>query len=300
MHREADDAPVSAGQAHAMGMGAPPIGNLGATNFVPNQLPSMGMGVGVPNVASSVVSSGSGQGHVALTPGGGTVTPTGNHLSPVQPVLSSRSESIASLGGHASPPLNDVGNISNQANVMTNVSSVMAAASSLAPVPGVMAGGDGVGYFAGMWNGYANARPSSSGMQQAYQQQPQVASMPQPLFDWPSAGGSGMPSAVLTTTADGSLAIDAPQAPNALADDFWNDLSASFSAGNLCFNPASRVLFLNSDTPMRQGVSLAEIYARVVESWLVGLPGPTRDYARARILALHDSNSTSAIVRGSC
>jgi hypothetical protein len=51
------------------------------------------------------------------------------------------------------------------------------------------------------------------------------------------------------------------------------------------------VLFHNTHKPMRQGVSLAEIYARVVESWLVGLPGPTRDYARARILALHDSNS---------
>jgi hypothetical protein len=54
---------------------------------------------------------------------------------------------------------------------------------------------------------------------------------------------------------------------------------------------------------MRRGVSLAEICkhfveiaidnadARVVESWLVGLPSVTRDYARARILALNDSNS---------
>lgn len=177
-----------------------------------------------------------------------------------------------------------------------------------------------VGYFASMWNGSLTGRPSSSTgaststsgsmLHQTPQdaaQQPHPPStlfsspFAQPLFDWPGAG-SGMPSAVLTTTADGCLAIDAPQASNPLVDgglqDFWNDLSASFSGnangasgGQFSFNPASRVLFLNSDKPMRQGVSLAEIYARVVESWLVGLPGPTRDYARARILALHDSNS---------
>ncbi|MDA4809421.1 hypothetical protein NY486_26605, partial [Enterobacter hormaechei] len=51
------------------------------------------------------------------------------------------------------------------------------------------------------------------------------------------------------------------------------------------------MLFLSSDRPMRQGVSLAEIYARVVDSWLVGLTEHKRDYARARILALNDTNS---------
>lgn len=129
------------------------------------------------------------------------------------------------------------------------------------------------------WNGYLNpgdTRPWSGGT---------------PLFDWPSQIGT--PSAVLTHNSDGTLAIEeASQAVDTSLADFWNDLSATFSTGeNAAFNPSSRVIFLNSDKPMRQGVSLAEIYARVVESWLVGLPGPTRDYARARILALNDSNS---------
>jgi hypothetical protein len=154
---------------------------------------------------------------------------------------------------------------------MTSVSAVMAAASTLSSGA---AGGDGVGYLSSLWNGMMNPRPT-----QQYNAQP--------LFDWPPAAG-GMPSAVLTTTADGSLAIDTPQTQLGDMQDFWDDISASWSGA---LNPASRVLFLNSDKPMRQGVSLAEIYARVVESWLVGLPGPTRDYARARILALHDSNS---------
>lgn len=58
------------------------------------------------------------------------------------------------------------------------------------------------------------------------------------------------------------------------------------------------------ERPMRQGVSLAEICAsttaqsvqvelmpdaRVVESWLVGLPSTSREYARARIMALNDN-----------
>jgi hypothetical protein len=34
----------------------------------------------------------------------------------------------------------------------------------------------------------------------------------------------------------------------------------------------------------------------VVESWLVGLPSTARDYARARIMALNDTNSTSHLL----
>ncbi|BEI84923.1 hypothetical protein CcaverHIS002_0503240 [Cutaneotrichosporon cavernicola] len=77
--------------------------------------------------------------------------------------------------------------------------------------------------------------------------------------------------------------------PQTTEQAFWDEIGANWSN---VLDPASRVF--NSDKPMRWGVSLAEIYARVVESWLVGLPGPTRDYARTRILALHDSNSRSA------
>jgi hypothetical protein len=149
---------------------------------------------------------------------------------------------------------------------------------------------DSLPHFAGLWNGFLDPTDASRPFQ-GYQ----------PLFDWPAGNqGNGMPSAVLTTCPDGSLAIDAPAPPQQLSMDpsvaeFWNDLSANFNPSPTgqqpVFNPGSRVLFLNSDRPMRQGVSLAEIYARVVESWLVGLPGQTREYARARILALHDKNS---------
>ena len=38
------------------------------------------------------------------------------------------------------------------------------------------------------------------------------------------------------------------------------------------------------------------IDARVVESWLVGLPSTARDYARARIMALNDTNSMFRLV----
>lgn len=144
----------------------------------------------------------------------------------------------------------------------------------------------------GVWNGYL-AQADAARPFPGYQ----------PLFDWPAGSQNGMPSAVLTTCADGSLTIEAPPPMQPVNMDsgstqFWNDLGDDFPSTSgqplpPAFNAASRVLFLNRDRPMRQGVSLAEIYARVVESWFVGLPAHTREYARARILALNDSNSES-------
>ncbi|OCF42363.1 hypothetical protein I317_03869 [Kwoniella heveanensis CBS 569] len=130
---------------------------------------------------------------------------------------------------------------------------------------------------------------------------------PQPLYDWPGSFATH-PSAFLTTGTDGTLAIDSFTWNTGSANNMWNDFAKSFgamdqseandgSASSHQLNSNSRVLFLNSEKPMRQGVSLAEIYARVVESWLVGIPSTTRDWARARILALNDNNSVMRNVR---
>ncbi|WVQ84173.1 hypothetical protein IAT38_006320 [Cryptococcus sp. DSM 104549] len=135
---------------------------------------------------------------------------------------------------------------------------------------------------------------------------------PQPLYNWPAnfAHNHNQPSAFLTSNMDGTLAIDpAPfnWGSNTSPGDQWEDFALTFpspengsaggKAGNHQFNSGSRVLFLSGEKPMRQGVSLAEIYARVVESWLVGIPSTTRDYARARILALNDNSSVMRNVR---
>ncbi|WRT64917.1 uncharacterized protein IL334_001856 [Kwoniella shivajii] len=134
---------------------------------------------------------------------------------------------------------------------------------------------------------------------------------PQPLYNWPGQF-STQPSAFLTTNNDGTLAIDSTPFNwnDQSTNDMWNELAASFAAASSegtnktnshplppQLNANSRVLFLNSERPTRQGVSLAEIYARVVESWLVGIPSTTRDYARARILAQNDNNSVMRNVR---
>ncbi|OCF58969.1 hypothetical protein L486_03466 [Kwoniella mangroviensis CBS 10435] len=132
----------------------------------------------------------------------------------------------------------------------------------------------------------------------------------QPLYNWPGQFAT-QPSAFLTTNIDGSLAIDSQPFlwNNQTTNDFLNDFTAPFTTSvnnDSCkqavnhhyqLNANSRVLFLNTEKPTRQGVSLAEIYARVVESWLVGIPSTTRDYARARILALNDNNSVMRNVR---
>ncbi|WWC67807.1 uncharacterized protein I206_101721 [Kwoniella pini CBS 10737] len=136
---------------------------------------------------------------------------------------------------------------------------------------------------------------------------PSVNHNPQPLYNWPGQFAT-QPSAFLTTNNDGSLAIDSQPFiwDDHSTSDIWNDFAASFTNidnssvkenHNHQLNANSRVLFLNTDKPTRQGVSLAEIYARVVESWLVGIPSTTRDYARARILALNDNNSVMRNVR---
>ncbi|KAI5481172.1 hypothetical protein MNV49_005607 [Pseudohyphozyma bogoriensis] len=49
--------------------------------------------------------------------------------------------------------------------------------------------------------------------------------------------------------------------------------------------------------PTRQGVSLGDIYTRVVESWLVGLPPATRAQARGRIASLHKRDGALRAVR---
>nr|XP_031858163.1 uncharacterized protein CI109_006405 [Kwoniella shandongensis]KAA5525235.1 hypothetical protein CI109_006405 [Kwoniella shandongensis] len=149
----------------------------------------------------------------------------------------------------------------------------------------------------------------------------------------PSAYISTNPDGTLaldSTTLSWNTTIANPQTAHDHAiNDMWNDLEMSFVTsphtqlngnGNSTFNGQhtsgingngngigggnipqlnsnSRVVFLNSEKPTRQGVSLAEIYARVVESWLVGIPSTTRDYARARILALNDNNSVMRNVR---
>ncbi|WWC59396.1 uncharacterized protein I303_101951 [Kwoniella dejecticola CBS 10117] len=136
---------------------------------------------------------------------------------------------------------------------------------------------------------------------------PALNNNPQPLYNWPGQFAT-QPSAFLTTNNDGSLAIDSQPFvwDDQSTSDIWNDFAASFTNTdntnlkqnhNHQLNANSRVLFLNTEKPTRQGVSLAEIYARVVESWLVGIPSTTRDYARARILALNDSNSVMRNVR---
>ncbi|WWD00421.1 hypothetical protein V866_007334 [Kwoniella sp. B9012] len=136
------------------------------------------------------------------------------------------------------------------------------------------------------------------------------SSNPQPLYNWPGQFAT-QPSAFLTTNIDGSLAIDSQPFlwNNQTTNDFLNDFTAPFTTSvnndsskqtvnhHHQLNANSRVLFLNTEKPTRQGVSLAEIYARVVESWLVGIPSTTRDYARARILALNDNNSVMRNVR---
>ncbi|RSH90505.1 hypothetical protein EHS25_001110 [Saitozyma podzolica] len=139
----------------------------------------------------------------------------------------------------------------------------------------------------------------------------QIPLPPQPLWDWPVASAAG-PSAYLTTTPNGSLAIDSTpmlwSTDSTETTKLWDDIDMLFNPGtdahfatSLEPQPAlssgSRVLLLSGDKPMRRGVSLAEIYARVVESWLVGLPGPTRDFARARILAMNDNNTVLRAVR---
>ncbi|KAK8846865.1 hypothetical protein IAR55_005955 [Kwoniella newhampshirensis] len=147
----------------------------------------------------------------------------------------------------------------------------------------------------------------------------------QPSYDWTSSLTQSSVSATttaaqlsahLTTNTDGSLAIDSATLTWNTTDDMWSDLGLSFvqsphqTNGNAHHSSSaaagcggggtggnSRLVFINSKEPMRQGVSLAEIYARVVESWLVGIPSTTRDYARARILALNDNNSVMRNVR---
>ena len=128
------------------------------------------------------------------------------------------------------------------------------------------------------------------------------------------------PSAHLTTFSDGSIAIDSTpfnwngtlegETTN-IFDDFDHlfepppQAQTPHPPGNQ-LNGQSRVLFLNGKQPIRHGVSLAEICerrahktlvartnltdARVVESWLVGLPSAARDYARARIMALNNDS----------
>jgi hypothetical protein len=150
---------------------------------------------------------------------------------------------------------------------------------------------------------------------------PSTAPLATPLasqqqFDWLKDGNSE-PFAFLNANFDGSLNVDSvPQQWN--QSSFWDDFG-SFLVPQSNMSPfdassavplESRLLFVPgaADNPMRRGVSLAEICtsaqlhlpstailisidARVVESWLVGLPSTARDYARARIMALNDTNS---------
>jgi hypothetical protein len=150
----------------------------------------------------------------------------------------------------------------------------------------------------------------------------------QGLYDWTTNPYLSNPSSLLTQCPDGSLAIDATAfgwngqlEPS--TTDLWDDFDHILSTAGQDSTPAghshahtanqSRVLFLNNERPMRQGVSLAEICewighsenkiklmadARVVESWLVGLPPRVRDFARARIMALNDNKGlhTSAVI----
>ena len=96
----------------------------------------------------------------------------------------------------------------------------------------------------------------------------------QGLYDWPTNPFLSNPSSLLTTCPDGSLAIDATAfgwngqlEPS--TTDLWDDFDHIFSTAGQESTPAghshahavnhSRVLFLNNERPMRQGVSLAEI-----------------------------------------
>lgn len=212
-------------------------------------------------------------------------------LSPTSILQPSRSSSVTSAGMSTSPlaptgPL--VGRppehqMSNGVNNINVVPHNHAPNPHFTPTPNA----DGITHFTTMWNGFLTPADANRPLQQGFTQ---------PLFDWPASSQTA-PSALLTANPDGSIAIDPASQPlntDHTVSELWTDLSASFtpnSSSQPPIHPSSRVLILNSDRPMRQGVSLAEIYARVVESWLVGLPRPTRDYARARILAVNDSNS---------
>jgi hypothetical protein len=101
----------------------------------------------------------------------------------------------------------------------------------------------------------------------------QIPLPPQPLWDWPVASAAG-PSAYLTTTPNGSLAIDSTpmlwSTDSTETTKLWDDIDMLFNPGtdahfatSLEPQPAlssgSRVLLLSGDKPMRRGVSLAEI-----------------------------------------
>ncbi|WVQ74125.1 hypothetical protein IAR50_003716 [Cryptococcus sp. DSM 104548] len=103
------------------------------------------------------------------------------------------------------------------------------------------------------------------------------------IFGGGVAGGSGDAS-FLATTECGALAFDPALAwgksGEATPNELWDPtfFGALMSPGVVRFS--------------RNGVSLAEIYARVIESWLVGIPSDTREYVRARLLALNDYSNT--------
>ncbi|WVW78606.1 hypothetical protein I302_100565 [Kwoniella bestiolae CBS 10118] len=162
---------------------------------------------------------------------------------------------------------------------------------------------------AGLWNTTHTTATNTNIFMDSLNFFPSLAT-PQPLYNWPGSFAT-QPSAYLTTNIDGSLAIDSQPFlwNNQTTNDFLNEFTTPFTDPITNdtskqpqnhphqLNANSRVLFLNPEKPTRQGVSLAEIYARVVESWLVGIPSTTRDYARARILALNDNNSVMRNVR---
>lgn len=100
----------------------------------------------------------------------------------------------------------------------------------------------------------------------------------QGAYDWSANPVFSNPSSLLTTCPDGSLAIDATAfgwngqlEPS--TTDLWDDFDHIFSSAGQESTPAShmanqsRVLFLNNERPMRQGVSLAEICESQVAGW---------------------------------
>ncbi|ODO08975.1 hypothetical protein I350_02567 [Cryptococcus amylolentus CBS 6273] len=103
------------------------------------------------------------------------------------------------------------------------------------------------------------------------------------IFGGAAAGGSGDGS-FLATTECGALAFDPALAWGKSGEATPNELWDPAFFGSLMGPGAVRF--------SRNGVSLAEIYARVIESWLVGIPSDTREYVRARLLALNDSSNT--------
>lgn len=141
-------------------------------------------------------------------------------------------------------------------------------------------------------------------------------------FDWLKDGHSE-PFAFLNTNFDSSQVVDSFPS-QWTSTSFWDDFQSFLvpQINTSPFNPAtatgleSRLMYVpgTTDNPMRRGVSLAEICesarrsrgiadiadARVVESWLVGLPSTARDYARARIMALNDNNSECVLSAGTC